>query len=264
MKHVALFLMIVLLLLATGRGSAQDTLHFGEIIIELPSEWRLMDEVPLEKIMASDSLTYIGEGLPPTHIALQDPLFMGDMMYEVTTIFDANSWQYGAELKKRFKLSFNPKYYRAEQLGEGPNNFSTVERGSGYTRLFTNYFGHHFELIDTTEETEEGEEDPMLPVEQTEETRTILGFPCRRVMIKHPEGVYEAWVTTEIRLNYPSNFPGCALEFTVPFSRGIRRYTLKAFAPRIVYDEEFIVKGYEKVTESELRARFLPETVKRD
>jgi GLPGLI family protein len=177
-----------------------------------------------------------------------DSIFVkeGVVDYEVNMIFNQDSYLEGQVFKKDFRVIFSPYYYRAEQRGGYLKNFTIVNRRKHKKRNFADFYGHHFELRDSVKAVKD------YKFTYTGETQIIAGYKCDRVLVERAEGVYEAWITNQIGLNYPSYFPGFAMEYTVPTSRGVRVYRATRVSNANVGDTYFNVSDYKLISQDEM------------
>lgn len=170
----------------------------------------------------------------------------GEIDYEVTMVYSKKSFQAGETNTRRFRVSFNSQYYRTEQIGDGPTNIVVKDLSANTKRNFTDMFGYRFEISDLLDKT------PTVKVVHRDETKTIQGYLCHRVLIQRPEGNFEAWATTDIALKYPDYSNICLLEYSIPTKNGMRVYKAVKVTAKTMVSSTFMPIGYEQITQAQL------------
>jgi hypothetical protein len=102
--------------------------------------------------------------------------------------------------------------------------------------------------------------------EKTDEFKEIIGYKCRKVIVKSEEGTTVLWVTDEIEIGgknqfYSEEAGGMALEMTTLMNQGGREITLNfvatSFKSKIKEKDAFsmeVPKGYKEMTYEEFEA----------
>lgn len=174
----------------------------------------------------------------------------GMLLYDVSLSCSKDSYLSGTTLRKQVRVIFNESFIKYEQLGDPPNHFSITNRNTGEKREFVDFFGHHYEIVNSNQKN--------IKVQPTilTENKKMAGFECKKAIISHRGKSSEAWVTKDIALHFPSHLNGCALEFSIPNSHGEKTYKLKQayrYSPSV---NSFQIYGYEPISEEEFKKKF--------
>jgi GLPGLI family protein len=188
---------------------------------------------------------------PIAAASVEEPIVWGTIDYKVVSVFEQSKVVTpSATAESIFRVSFDKEHIRGDQINQNPNNFFILDRNKKQIAHYIDMFGTIYQLTDAERKA------PAVEIKQTEDSKVILGFKCSRIIVVRPEGEFEAWITKDIDLKYPSYMPGCALEYAVPANYGKRLYTATTIKTTAVVQNLFEVpEKCEKITTAELKSR---------
>lgn len=160
-------------------------------------------------------------------------------------------------------IAYKDEKSRVEMNMGGMMNTTTITDGKS-KKMLTLISGMMGKIATESEANEEDKQDPDdLDVEFSDETKTILGYKCKKAVVTDEDGnEFESWYTEEIQpassdgkyIN--SQIPGAALEFTIVTPQMTMTMTATDLKKSIDNPKEFfsmeIPEGYEVKTEEEL------------
>lgn len=188
--------------------------------------------------------------LAPSYLGAQYPQ-EGRLRYLVEMRYNEQAPRAGMVIRQPFEVVFDSAYIKTGVVDTRPIHFSIQNRATGQARRFSDFYGYHFEFLDSLRVQEQLGD---YSITHTGKTKQILGIHCERVIIEYHkyETEMEAYVAPNFPINYPWFVKGCAFEFSIPTSRGPRVYQLTEIHWEEVDASLFQPQGYQKIYRSEL------------
>lgn len=192
--------------------------------------------------------------LPPALLA-QLPQ-EGKLRYLVEMRYNEEAPRAGLVIAQAFEVAFDSAYIKTSMVDSRPVNFNIYERATDKRRSFSDFYGYCFEFMDSINPSAQLGD---FSITYTGKTKQILGVKCERILIDFHKYKRElqAYVAPDFPINYPLFLKGCAFEFSIPTTRGLRVYQLSEMQWKELPDSIFHPQGYRKIYSSEL-----PEAVK--
>ncbi len=199
--------------------------------------------------------------------SLPDRDFTGTIVYNITYDMDQVDPQAASFLPKTMKMTIKAPLSKSEiYMGMG----STISIFNSDDRTGVNLMdlmGQKFAIKITAEETDrEIEKAGEIEVVKLDETRDILGYSCKKalVKVKDLDQEFSVFYTEELStgLENSSNpvfkdIPGLMLEFSMTQNGIQMNFTAVNIDKKKVSEKEFeIPEGYEEVTQEEFQSRF--------
>ena len=200
-----------------------------------------------------------------SHLTAKD--FTGTIVYNITYNMENMDPQMASMLPKTMKLTIKAPMSRSEismGIGTTISIFNSDEKaGVNLMDMMGKKFAVKIAASDIEKEMEKAGE---IEVIKTEETRDILGYTCKKAIVKLKDGGQEMTVyyTDELSTGIEnSNNPmfkdidGMMLEFSMVQNGMDMHFTAVNIEKKKVSDSEFeIPEGYEEITQEELQSRF--------
>jgi hypothetical protein len=195
--------------------------------------------------------------------------FEGVMVYNITYPDSKLDAQTMASMPKTMKITVKGDMSKTE-MSLGMGNTSTIFNAADETSTtLLEMMGQKFAIKMSKEDIEkENAKMQDYSVEQTDETKDIAGYSCKKVLITYTQDgkttTQEAWFTEELgegafNATNPifKDIKGTLLEFTVNESGMTMTMTAVSVDKKKISDKEFdIPEGYKEVTQEELQSMF--------
>jgi len=162
--------------------------------------------------------------------------------------------------KKNFgttaRTTFNKETLHFQKLdGQDTESFQLVDLASGQETNYLTFRGNKFALVSTPEMIP-----PIGQLTLHDESKTILGYSCKKGTATMGDGMMEVWYTNEIGANFCPYIkaPGFALQYTM--NMGFARVTYTATNVSIQpIDGKLLIApaDYKKVTMKELQQELM-------
>ena len=189
-----------------------------------------------------------------------------------------------------YKISYPDSKISESQLAMFPKvmtisikgNKSRIDKSSGMGNqtIITNYseknrvvlidiMGQKLAIKETTAEIQkENEKDPIGKIEITSETKTIVGYLCKKAIVTTEQDgektVYEAWFTSELGskdINFDrsifKDIDGLLMEFSTKEDGNLQKLNVTGIEKKSISDKDFeIPPDFKLTTMEELKSKF--------
>lgn len=175
----------------------------------------------------------------------------GKLDYLVEMHYDTKAPRAGMVITQTLEVAFDSAHIKTSMVDSRPLNFNTYQRSTGARRSFSDFYGYRFEFIDSIDlNAQLGD----FSITHTGKTKEILGIECERILIDFHkyQRELEAFVAPNFPVNYPHFIKGCAFEFSIPTTRGLRSYQISEIHWEKLTEHIFHPQGYRKIYRSEL------------
>ena len=166
-------------------------------------------------------------------------------------------------------LRFKGDKFALEMSTMGMFNMSIIADNKAKTMAQTVKFMNIKQAsIDKEKDVEEGNKDYQLQLEETEETKDIIGFKCFKIKVtklQEPKESFDAWYTKDLgmencnALTPYSPIKGVLLDYRIKKFGMEMHFLAKTYKPTAVPDNTFEIPASMKVVSHEEMAKFFQD-----